>query len=259
MSAKPSAKRASGVIATAALADHTTRAEVASGLKCPVGGVLDYVEVQVFTTLATTVYGGGLIELTNDSVDWSPFEFYTPRQELLGTGGSRIKPLRIYCRKSLPSGSTIHAYYTADNAATGLLMISFHWKLGQTTSIQTYMKAGKGTAAAGTLNTWRDETTIAIPAAKGGRAVLALATPRGTIETVKTAGGKVGLKCDSASWEPTEFLTEGLTGLTTIAGEMQPNSIILDHPLPEKSTITVQFAPFDDQTQTIGVVIVWEG
>ena len=257
---KPTAKIGSGICYTAAVANHTTRAQVGSDITVPTGGVLDYIEVQVFTTLATTVYGGGLVEIENNSIDWKPFNFYTQRQELLGTGGSRIKPMRLYVTKPIPKGSKIRAYYTASNAATGYLIIMFHWKIGATTTRQTYMDACVGTAGAGTLNTWQAAIkTLTIPAGKGGRAVLALAIPHGAIEDVETAGGAVRLTNDSADWVPTIFITEGLTGLTTIAGELHPNGMILDHPLLGNSVVTMDFMPIDDQSQTIALTLVWEG
>lgn len=256
---KPVAKMASGNIRSASLADHSTRAAVGT-LYVPVGGILDYVEVQCFTTMATTVRSGGLFEIENDSIDWKPFQFYSQEQVLLGTGGSTTKPMRINCLKSLPSGSTITAFFTANNAATSLVTLTFHWKFGsETVGKQTYMKTLRGTAAVGTLNTFRTEGTITIPAMKGGNAVLCLAMGYGAIETIVTEGGQIRLTCDSADWVPTLFATSGLTGLTTIAGESRPNGLVLDHPLPAKSVVTVEFAPTDNQSQTISVTLVWEG
>ena len=256
---KPVAKMASGVIYSAALADHSTRAAVGT-LYVPVGGVLDYVEVQNFTTQATTVRSGGLFEIENDSIDWKPFQFYSQEQVLLGTGGSSTKPMRLNVTKALPSGSTITVYFTANNAATSLVTIMLHWKLGgESVGKQTYMNTLRGTAAVGVLNTYRTEGTITIPAMKGGNAVLCLAMGYGGIETIVTEGGLVRLSCDSADWVPTVFNTPGLTGLTTICGESHPNGLIMDHPLPSKSVVTVEFAPTDNQSQTISVTLVWEG
>jgi len=255
---KPVAKMASGNIYSSALADHSTRASVGT-LKVPVGGVLDYVEVQCFSTMATTVRSGGLFEIENDSIDWKPFEFYSQEQVLLGTGGMQTKPMRVYCMKNLPSGSTITVYFTANNAATSLVTVTFHWKLGGSVGKQTYMKTLRGTAAVGALNTWRKEGTITIPAMKGGDAKLCLAMGYGAIETIVTEGGQVRLTCDSADWVPTIFATPGLTGLTTICGESHPNGLVMDHPLPAGSVVTVDFAPTDNQSQTLSVTLVWEG
>jgi len=255
---KPVAKFGSGCIYSAALADHSTRAAVGT-LDVAIGGVVDYIEVQCFTTQATTVRSGGLFELENDGVDWKPFQFYSQEQVLLGTGGSITKPMRINVTKTLPNGSTITAYFTANNAATSLVTVTVHWKLGGTATKETYMDTMRGTAAVGTLNTWRTEGTIAIPALKGGTAVLCLAMGYGAIETIVTEGGMVRLTNGSADWVPTIFATGGLTGLTTICGESQPHGIILDHPLPSKSTVTIEFAPTDNQSQTLSVTLIWEG
>lgn len=255
---KPVAKYASGTIYSAALADHSTRAAVGT-LAVAIGGVIDYIELQCFSTLATTVRSGGLFELENDSIDWKPFEVYSQEQVLLGTGGSVTKPMRLYVKKPLPSGSTITGYFTANNAATSLVTITIHWKLGGSISKQTYMKTMRGTAAVGTLNTWRTEGTIDVPAMKGGNAVLCLAQGYGAIETIVTEGGMVRLTNGSADWVPTVFCTGGITGLTTICGESHPHGYIMDHPLPSKSTVTIEFAPSDNQSQTLSVTLIWEG
>ena len=257
---KPPAKLASGVIKSASIANHTTRAAVGT-LKVPLGGVIDYIEVQCFTTQATTVRSGGLFEIENDNCDWKPFQFYSQEQVLLGTGGSATKPMRLYVKKFLPNDSTITVYFTANNAATSYVSITFHWKLGGGSKgmRQTYMTTMRGTAAVGVLNTWRTEGTITIPSTKGGNAVLCLANGYGAITTVVTEGGQVRLTNNSADWVPTVFVTPGITGLTTICGESHPHGYIMDHPLPGSSVVTVEFAPIDAQSQTISVTLIWEG
>ena len=255
---KPVANHASGVIYSASIANHTTRAAVGT-LTVAIGGVIDWVETQCFSTQATTVRSGGLVELENDNVDWKPFQFYTQEQVLLGTGGSATKPMRLYVEKTLPSGSIITAYFTANNAATSYISITIHWKLGGSATRQTYMSTMRGTAAVGVLNTWRTEGTINIPSTKGGRAVLCLVNGYGAITTVVTEGGMVRLTNDSADWVPTIFVTPGITGLTTICGESHPHGYQMDHPLPGKSVVTIEFAPIDAQSQTISVTLIWEG
>lgn len=256
-SVKPTAQFGSGVIYSAALADHSARAAVGT-LVVAIGGEIDYIEVQCFTTQATTVRSGGLFELENDSIDWKPFQFYSQEQVLLGTGGSATKPMRLNVKKPLPSGSTITAYFTANNAATSLVTITVHWKFGSYGGKQTYMTTMRGTAAVGTLNTYRTEGTITVPAEKGGNAVLCLANGYGAIETIVTEGGFVRLTNGSADWVPTIFATGGITGLTTICGESHPHGLIMDHPLPSRSVVTIEFAPTDNQSQTISVTLIWE-
>ena len=256
---KPTAKYGSGVINSASIANHTTRAAVGT-LPVALGGVIDYIEVQCFSTMATTVRSGGLVEIENDNVDWKPFQFYTQEMVLLGTGGLHTKPMRLYVKKFLPSGSTITAYFTANNAATSYISITFHWKLGGGSKAmrQTRMTTMRGTAAVGVLNTWRTEGTITIPATKGGTAKLCLVNGYGAITTVVTEGGKVRLTNNSADWVPTVFVTPGITGLTTICGESHPHGYIMDHPLPGRSLVTIEFAPIDAQSQTISVTLIWE-
>jgi len=258
---KQVARMASTVIMHAALADHSTRAAVVSaGTKIPVGGVIDYLEFQVNCGVVDTdVPTGGLVELENDSIDWKPFEFYTQKGELLTTTGFVQKVLRVPVRKTLPSGSTIFVYYTAHNAATDALMVTVHWIVGGSTGVETYSKSGADTAFAATAFAWNTKViTLAIPATKGGRAVLFMCQTLDSPETAVTSGYVVALRNDSADWEPTQGVTEGITGKTTAAGCQMPWSIILDHPLPSNSDVYVDVLAVDNQSQGLLCNLLWE-
>lgn len=261
MSSKESSRMNSVIIAHAALADHSTRAEVVSGgTEIAVGGTIDYLEFQVNCgALDTDVPTGGLVELTNGSIDWVPFEFYTQKGELLTTTGYVQKPMRVYVNKTLPSGSKIHVYYTAHNAATDALMVLIHWKVGGGGGRQTFSLAGADTAKAFTAFTWeRAAITLSIPAKKGGRAVLFQALTLDSPETAVMSGFVYALRCSSASWEPTEGVTEGITGKTTAAGLQMPTTLILDHPLPGNSKVYVDVMAPDNQSQGLLVSLLWE-
>lgn len=260
MSAKPTAKQASAVIMSAALADHSTRAAVGTH-KAPIGGLVDYIEIGVYPVITTginTTPHGGLIEIFNDKIKWDPFEFYTQNPKVLTTTGMRLKPMRIPCKKNLPSGSTITVYYTAFNAATDVVAVTFHWKLGASSRVQTFSKTGKGTATTYTVQTWyRDAVTIDIP--NGGRAVLALAAFAGTPETIVCEGGIVSLRATGADWQPTQLITESVSGITTMSGEIHHNGLVLDHPLPDNCKVSADVKVWDNQSQLLLLTIVWEG
>lgn len=257
---KPTAKVASATIMSAALADHSTRAAVGTH-KAPIGGLIDYIEIGVYpvmTTALNTTPHGGLVEMFNDKIKWDPFEFYTQNPKLLTTTGSRLKPMRIPVKKNLPNDSTITVYYTAFNAATDVLAVTFHWRFGASSGVQTYSKCGKGTATAYTVQTWyADAVTITIP--NGGRAVLALASFAGTPETIVCEGGLVSLTADGVDWVPTQFTTESVSGITTLAGEVHQNGLVLDHPLPSNTTVRAAVKVWDNQSQLLLLCIVWEG
>ena len=253
---------ASQVIMHAALADHSARAAVvAAGTKIAVGGMIDYVEFQVNCgVFDTDVPTGGLVELENDTVDWKPFEFYTQKGEILTTTGYVQKVMRVPVKKNLPSGSRVYVYYTAHNAATDALMVTLHWQVGKTTGVQTYSKAGIDTAFAATAFATNSKViTLEIPATKGGNAVLALISTLDSPETAVMSGYKVMLRCDSANWEPTEGVTEGITGKTTASGCQMPWSIVLDHPLPGGSDVYVDVVAVDNQSQGLMISFLWEG
>jgi len=247
-------------IAHTALADHSARAEVGSGTKIPIGGVIDYLEFQVnIGAHDTDVPTGGLVELENDSIDWKPFQFYTQKGELLTTTGYVQKVMRVPVRKTLPSGSTIHVYYTAHNAATDALIVIVHWIVGASTSVQTFSIAGADTALTPTAFAWNTAViTLSIPATKGGKAVLFQMVTLDSPETAVTSGYVVRLHNDSANWEPTYGVTEGITGKTTAAGCQMPHSIILDHPLPSSSEVTIDVMAPDNQAQFLVCQLLWE-
>jgi len=258
---KPSAKMNSVVINHAALADHSTRAAViTAGTKISEGGVIDYLEFQVNCGVVDTdVPTGGLVELENDSLDWRPFEFYTQKGELLTTTGYISKVMRVPVRKTLPSNSTITVYYTAHNAATDVLMVTVHWIVGATTSKETFSKSGADTAFAATAFAWNSAViTLSIPSLKGGTAVLFQMLTLDSPETAVTSGYIVRLRCDKATWERTEGLTEGITGKTTAAGCQMPHSIVLDHPLPANSEVYVDVKAVDNQSQGLLCQLLWE-
>ena len=260
-SVKPTARCGSAIIMSSSLADHSARAAVGTH-KAPIGGLVDYIEIMVYPVMTTginTTPHGGLIEIVNDKLKWDPFEFYTQNPKLLTTTGTRLKPMRIPCKKNLPNDSTITVYYTAHNAATDVVSVTFHWIFGRSSGIQTFSKAGKGTATTFTALTWtRDHVTISnIP--NGGRAVLALAAFAGTPETIVCEGGAVSLRATGADWEPTQFTTESVSGITTMAGEVHPNGLVLDHPLPSGCNVVADVKVIDDQSQLLLLTIVWEG
>lgn len=257
---KPVAKCGSAVIMSSSLADHSTRAAVGTH-KAPIGGLVDYIEIGVYPVVTTginTTPHGGKIEMFNDKIKWDPFEFYTQNAKVLTTTGTRLKPMRIPVKKTLPNDSTITVYYTAFNAATDVVAITFHWQFGRSSGVQTYSKVGIGSAATFTVQTWyRDNVNIAIP--NGGRAVLALAAFAGTPETIVCEGGLVSLRADGADWEPTQFVTESVSGITTMSGEVHQNGVVLDHPLPSNSTVRADVKVWDNQSQLLMLCIVWEG
>lgn len=260
MPAKQPARESSAVIMSAALGNHSVRAAVGTHA-VSVGGLVDYIEIGVFPVLTTGIgptAHGGLIEIFNDKLKWDPFEFYTQNPTILTTTGMRLKPMKIPVKKNLPDDSTITVYYTAHNAATDVVTITFHWKLGASSGKQTFSKVGIGSATAYVVQTWyRSVLTITVP--NGGQAVLALASFMGTPETEVCPGAKIALRCTKADWEPSEMITESVSGKTTLAGEVHPNGLPLDHPLPDNAVVHADVYAWDNQSQTLMLTIVWEG
>lgn len=254
-------REGSCVITHTALADHSTRAEIASGYEIPSGkgGVVDYVEIAVYTVATTGVVQGGLFEFENGSVDWKPCEFYSPMEKLLTTTGHEQKPLRIPMKKNLPQNSVIHVYFTANAAAgTTWAYARIHWKIGGSTSVQTYADSQKGAALTQTTEA-KAHVTHTIPAAKGGKAVAYYCVMHDTPETIVAAGGRIELRCSSADWNPTQFFILSSTGITTIAAYQMPVVIPLNHDLPARAKVYADFLPHDNNSQYMMASLVWEG
>ena len=255
------AKTASCVITDTALGDHSARAEIATGFRVPAlkGGVVDYVEIMVYCVATTTVVQGGLFEFENGSVDWKPLEFYAPMESLLGTGGHPQTPLRINVTKNLPSGSTIHVYFTALAAAgTTWAYALIHWKIGGSSGVQTYADAVLGAASA-VLTAVVRHLTFTIPAMKGGTAKGFLVVTHDTPETIVASGGKITLTCDGADWNPTEFMVIGATGITTVTSYNRPLLYELDHDLPAEANVYAEFLAHDNNSQRLAASLIWEG
>jgi len=255
------AKEASCVITHTALADHSSRAEIASGYEVPAGkgGEVDYIEIGVYTVATTGVVQGGLFEFENGSVDWKPLEFYSPMEKVLTTTGHEQKPLRIPVKKPLPENSVIHVYFTANAAAgTTWAYARIHWIIGGSGGVQTYADSQKGAASA-VVTEVKAHVTHTIPAAKGGRAVAYYCVMHDTPETIVAAGGRIALRCSSADWNPTEFFILSSTGITTIAAYQMPVVIPLDHDLPARSKVYADLLAHDNNSQYMMASLVWEG
>lgn len=263
---KPTAAWASAVLSTAAIANHSARAILTdkitgvAGVNVTLGGQLDYVEVQVFPTATAAVPAtGGLIELNNNSYDWTPCQFYTNKAAMLTATGITLRPMRIYIKKWIPDNSRIVAYYTAHNAATDMITITFHWILeAGKPARETFMNTAVGAAITQVTTALAHLTFTAIPTTRGGTARAFMAVAVGAPETIVCEGGHCALKCTSADWSPTEYVTPSFTGKTEVAGDTEMKALEMNHPLPGNSIVTVDFTPVDNQSQFLIGTLIWE-
>lgn len=254
-------------IQSASIADHSTRAEVGSGIK--IEGVpnriytLTAIDICIKSTMTTTVNSGGLVELENGSVDWKPTEIYSNLlDELTNTsgGGAAQHYKRIKCHKPLPVGSTVHVFYTASNAAIDQCSVVLHYIENEYDGKpQTFIKAGKGSALT-QITTASSHITISIPASKGGMVKSILLLPVGTIEAGVVSGGLVQIhnKSVTPTIEPCEFMTSGVTLVVGGAAELEVDEIPVDIQCPANSDFKLDYTPTDNQSQFLEAMIKWE-
>jgi len=91
------------------------------------GGTLRAIQVQVWGTLETVVNSGGLVAITNDSADMTPFEFYTQSQTCVTCGAVELEPATIPCTKPCPSRSNMYADYTPQDNQSQKLSMTLIW------------------------------------------------------------------------------------------------------------------------------------
>lgn len=252
---------------TAAIADHSARAAInttAAVINVPgrAGSIYTLLGVQILnqSTLTTTVNTGGLVELTNDGIDWLPTELLFNTSEILGAaGGASQNPTFIPLNKPLPAGSNITVYYTSRNAATDYLQVTLFWSWKQYSGPQTFSKSGYGTART-SVATFTSDISIAIPANKGGNTIGFLAQCYGVIVTVLSVGGKMAVHNTAANpaYEPCEFLTPSLSCIASGGGESIVQKVDYAGDCPGNSTFTIDTTTISTNSQVFGACVVWE-
>jgi len=266
-------------IKTAAIADHSVRAEVGSDTLTTGAGITNAngknnlyfpvptgqtwtaigALVTVRNTLTTTVNGGGLVELTCDGVNWTPCDFYTNNQTALtstSTGGLQAMPLFIPLWKPVPSNSIARAYYTADNAATDELTITLYVSEKPFNGKQTYIKTSKGTAVTQITISSNHVTMTPSPTLNGTiQGFLSQGFP--ALETIVTSGGIIvckapDLQCDQFQWN-----TNGVTCIGAGAINLEVQKIVCYAPYKANAAVNFDFLPTDNQSQYMKVSTVF--
>lgn len=249
---------------SASIADHSARALVGSVINIPgiAGKIYTLLGVQIVikSTATTVVNTGGLVELTNDAIDWIPTELYGNVSTYVGANaGSAQSPTYIPMNKPLPAGSNVSVYYTALNAATDKAYVTVIWSTKPYGGSQTFFKAGVGSALT-QITEAATHVTIAIPANKGGNCFGFLFQAYGVIETIVVSGGRVKVHNTSAqqAWEPTVLTVGGVTSIGTGGGELAVLKWAANGDAPGNSSFTFDYMPTDNQSQYLAAVVCWE-
>jgi len=255
---------------TATIANHSARAAMAgrgavANVNIPgVAGkiyTLCGVEITVKSTLTTVVNTGGLFEVSNDAIDWIPFQFLTNTSEVLGAaGGVSQSPCFYECKKPLPAGSNITVYYTSLNAATDWASVTlFYSTKPYDGGAQTFQIAAYGSART-SVATFPADITLNIPANKGGNLVGFYVQQYGVIVTILSTGGLMAWHNTAANvaYEPTEMVCGSITCIASGGGELPLTKVDFAGDCPGNSQFTCDTTTISTNSQVFGAVVVWE-
>jgi len=100
--------------------------------------------------------------------------------------------------------------------------------------------------------------TITVPSNHNGRLKQIRASCFGTLETVVNAGGLVEIENDAIKID-CSFVIGGMTAVgASGAGEIKSQVLDVDFPQKGDSTYTIYYTPYDDQSQTLEIELIWE-
>jgi len=225
------------------------------------GGALKAIGLQVLPVLETVVDSGGLVTVRNSSADWTPLELLTATGSVVTESGNSVFAPMVYeINKLLPGNSSVYFNYTPYDNQSQCLKAFLIWEQGVTPAKETFVKTKfvkKADAVSATARA--SPGIIVIPGAKGGQAKALAALPFGTLETVVSSGGLVEFELDAFDITPCQFYsTEAQAVGASGGGTTYPQIIPYIAPVPENSTYTVYYTPFDDQSQTLATSVIWE-
>jgi hypothetical protein len=224
------------------------------------GGVLKAVELTTLTVDETVVDGGGLVQLTNSSADWTPFHLLTPKSGVVTLGGGQKLPYRYDCEKELPGNSSVYASYTPYDNQSQRLRVTLIWELGaklREESFHTSIHPLKGAAVTATARA--SPGNAIIPGGKGGRVYKVYWMSWPTAEAILQSSGLVELENNAYDMTPHTLYGEA-NQVVGAGGDIVggPWCVPVDIPCPQNSTFTSYLTPDDDQSQTMSTIIAWK-
>ena len=121
----------------------------------------------------------------------------------------------------------------------------------------TLSLTGVGAAALTQVTEQLNHVTINIPSGKGGILFAVSISYETVLETVVNAGGAIRLKNSSADWDPF-YLPTGVWTVVTAGGDaLKPFVFEAWKKLPGNSTVTVDYIPYDNQSQALEITLHW--
>ena len=119
-------------------------------------------------------------------------------------------------------------------------------------------KAGHGVGAALTqVTNAAGHVTISIPAGKGGILFAVSFSSVYTLETLVNSGGVATLRNSAADWDPFYVPTGTATAITAGGNALKPFVFECFKKLPGNSTVSIDYIPFNNQSQYLEVTLHW--
>jgi len=229
-------------------------------------GRIRKIRAKVFGTLETVVVAGGLVKIQNESIGGMVCSFIVGGGVAVTEGGGHEnEDHEIPCDFPLVGGTSYIILYTPYDDQDQTLQIELEYeKDGEPDeSRPNYIKAEMVLKASAISQVTIDEDHIqmAIPKKKGGILLALELTNFPTGETVVNSGGKVVLENTVESWKPFEIIVGGFTVLgASGGGQVKPQKRgNINKLLPGNSRVDLDYTPYDNQSQSLGLTMFWRG
>lgn len=228
-------------------------------------GRLRQIRLIAWPTVETVVNAGGLVEIENDAIKGMQFSCVVGGSTAVTEGGGHQNEAQVYkVDYPLVGPSTYTMYYTPYDDQSQTLSTVLVWEKGglPDATRPNYVKANNVLKANAItqITVATSHNTISIPSNKGGRLTQVEILVWPTLETVMNAGGLVELKSSVDDWKPFEFVVGGATSVGASGGcQIKPNVFPASKPLSGNASVTSDFTPYDDQSQSLGLTLLWRG
>lgn len=215
-------------------------------------------------TSETVVCAGGLVEITNDSISNMLFKAVVGGVTAVTEGGGMQNEPQVYLVDYPIVESTFTINYTPYDDQDQTLEVELEWEKDGKPDISrpNHVDAELVLKASAITQVTVDEAhnSIKIPLGRGGTLLSCEIMVFPTLETVVNAGGKVVLKSTVDSYKPCEFIVGGFTSVgASGGGQIKPNQREIMKPLSGNTTITTDYTPYDNQSQSLGLTLLWRG
>lgn len=227
-------------------------------------GRLKEIRATCLGTLETVVNGGGLVEIENDAIKIDCSFVIGGGTAVTEGGGHENKAQVFKCDFPQAGDSTYTIYYTPYDDQSQTLEIELIWEVGGRPDPKraNYIKADMVLKASAITQITVDEdhNTIKIPKNKGGVLLSVEVVVFPTGETVVNAGGKCVLDSDSDDWKPFELIVGGFTVVgASGGGQIRPDVRPCKKTLTGNTTVRNDYTPYDNQSQSLGLTLLWRG